>query len=245
MGIDAISTEAMDLTGPVGPQLLLALRRAIIGNQLDPGMRISEAEIGARFGLSRQPVREAFIKLAEEGLLEVRPQRGTFVRKVSVEAVMDARFVREAVEADIVKLCARHCPPEAIAELRRQVEAQEHLAAQADSALTPQMNDTQRGTDFVALDDLFHRSLAEAAGRPKAWAVIEGMKSQMDRVRQLAVAATPLKPLIAQHRAVVDAIEARDPARAEAAMRGHLQMILTDLPAIRADYPQYFDGGEG
>ncbi|WP_376872861.1 GntR family transcriptional regulator [Albirhodobacter sp. R86504] len=234
MQADWITTETVDLTGPVGPQLLAALRAAIIRNQLSPGARISEAEIGARFGLSRQPVREAFIKLAEEGLLEVRPQRGTFVRKVSMEAVLDARFVREAVEADIVKLCAVEAPVSLIATLREQIEAQRKVARSDD----PQA----RSDGFVPLDDLFHRSLAEGAGRANAWAVVDGMKSQMDRVRQLAVAATDLGPLIAQHQAVVDAIEARDPEKAEKAMRGHLQMILTDLPAIRAAFPQYFEG---
>ena len=106
MGIESLDIGNLDLSAPVGPQLTAALRQSIIRNQLKPGVRLSEAEIGARFGISRQPVREAFIKLAEEGLLEIRPQRGSFVRKISLEAVMDARFVREAVEADIVKACA-------------------------------------------------------------------------------------------------------------------------------------------
>jgi GntR family transcriptional regulator, rspAB operon transcriptional repressor len=229
MGIDAISKEILDQSGPVGPQLLRALRRSITRNQLEPGARLSESEIGALFGISRQPVREAFIKLAEEGLLEVRPQRGTFVRKISLEAVMDARFVREAVEADVVKLCAALRPDGLVRELRDQLAAQKRVADDGTQA-------------FVPLDDLFHRTLAEAAGRPKAWAVIEGMKSQMDRVRQLATVNMPLSHLVTQHLAVTDAIEAGDAPAAEAAMRGHLQRILSDLPAIRTAYPQYFDG---
>ncbi|WP_289150532.1 GntR family transcriptional regulator [uncultured Salipiger sp.] len=228
MGIESLDIGNLDLSAPVGPQLTAALRQSIIRNQLKPGVRLSEAEIGARFGISRQPVREAFIKLAEEGLLEIRPQRGSFVRKISLEAVMDARFVREAVEADIVKACAADPAPGLVEELRDQIEAQQRLVDDRPAA-------------FVPLDDMFHRTLAQAAGRPNAWAVIEGMKTQMDRVRQMTSINFPLAHLITQHNAVVDAIEAHDPLAAEQAMRGHLRMILQDLPAIREDFPDYFD----
>lgn len=211
----------------VGPQVLRLLRRSIISNELEPGTRISESEVALRHGVSRQPVREVFIRLAEEGLLEVRPQRGTFVRKISVAAVLDARFVREAVEADIVRACADNPLPGLVAELHRQVRVQRRCAA-----------DDPAG--FVALDDLFHRTLAEGAGRANAWGVIDGMKAQLDRVRQLATARLPVDHIVSQHAAVVDAIERRAPQAAEAAMRAHLRMILTDLPAIRAACPQFF-----
>ncbi len=228
MGIETIQIEQVDQSAPVGPQLIRALRQSIIRNQLEPGTRLSEAEIGAKFGVSRQPVREAFIKLAEEGLLEIRPQRGSFVRKISVGAVLDARFVREAVEADIAKACASARPEGLVEELRGQIAAQAQLVDHHPAA-------------FVPLDDEFHQTLAKAAGRPNAWAVIVGMKSQMDRVRQMTSAHFPLEHLIAQHTAVVDAIDAGDPEAAERAMRGHLQMILSDLPAIREAFPDYFD----
>lgn len=228
MSIELLTIGQIDPTVPVGPQLTRILRLCIVRNQLEPGARLSESEIGAKLGLSRQPVRESFIKLAEEGLLEIRPQRGTFVRKISLEAVMDARFVREAIEADIVKACIETAPEGLVRELRGQIAAQQRLADDRPSA-------------FVPLDDAFHQTLAQAAGRPNAWTVIEGMKSQMDRVRQMTSTNFPLAHLIAQHTAVVDAIETGDSDEAEQAMRGHLRMILQDLPAIREAYPDYFD----
>lgn len=227
--LTGLQCEELDRTGQVGPQLLRALRGMIVRNQLIPGTRLSEKDIADRFGVSRQPVREVFIKLAEEGLLEVRPQRGTFVVKISIDAVLDARFVREAVEADVVKLCAELQPEGLVAELRAQIAAQAKIT-------------TADGVAFVPLDDLFHRTLAEAAGRPKAWDVIEGMKSQLDRVRQLSTSSLKLTQLIHQHSAIAEAIEAGNPAQADQAMRAHLKLILDDLPPIRAAYPQYFEG---
>ena len=224
----AVETRLVDLTTAVGPQLFRALREMIINNELTPGMRLSEADVAASFGVSRQPVRETFIKLAEEGLVEVRPQRGTFVRKISTGAVMDARFVREAIEADIVKLVAQDSDVALVAALTHLLDAQRSVA----------LNDPK---SFVPLDDAFHRTLAEAAGKANAWRVIEGTKSQMDRVRQLSTVQFPTARLIDQHTAIVKAIAAQNPAAAEAAMRGHLRAILLDLPVIRQSLPEYFD----
>lgn len=212
----------------VGPQLFWILRNQIVNNALVPGSRLSEAEVATAFGVSRQPVREAFIKLAEEGLVEVRPQRGTFVRKISTGSVMDARFVREAIEADVVKLVAQAADPAVVRELEALVAAQTELE-----------RSDRRG--FMSLDDAFHRTLAEAAGTGHAWRVIEGMKSQMDRVRQLSTEQFPLKRLIAQHQAIVSAIATQNPQAAEAAMRDHLRAILSDLPLIRSTLPDFFD----
>ncbi len=225
---DSTAIQGVDPTAAVGPQLYRVLHRRIVRNELAPGTRISETEIALAYGVSRQPVREAFIKLAEDGLLEVRPQRGTYVRKISIGAVMDARFVREAIEADVVRLLAQKPDPALARELTRQIEAQRDLS----------QNDP-RG--FIALDDLFHRTLAEAAGKPFAWSVIEGMKSQMDRVRQLSREHFPTEKLIGHHAAVVQAIAEGDASKAEGAMRTHLREILNDLPVIRQSQPEYFD----
>ena len=221
-------SRLMDQSAPVGPQLLRLLRGKVVHNDWVPGSQLSEAEVAKAFGVSRQPVREAFIKLAEEGLVEIRPQRGTFVRKISASAVLDARFVREAIEADVVRLVAQAPDPATLQELGRLIEAQRKVAGNEPRA-------------FVPLDDAFHRTLAQAAGRNYAWSVIESLKSQMDRVRQLSTRKFPMARLIAQHEAVVAAIAAGDPAGAEAAMREHLRAILTDLPLIRESLPEYFD----
>lgn len=208
-------------------QLHARLREAIIGNVLTPGTRLSEAEVATQHGISRQPVREAFIKLANENLLEIRPQRGTYVARISVADVMDARFVREAVEADIVTLLAQDPDPTLIADLRHQLDRQQTLTAGPVR-------------DFMEADEAFHRTLAEGAGKGRAWHVIVGMKAQMDRVRFLSSMRLPVDRLIGQHRAVIDAIAAGDVLGAQAAMRLHLQGILTDLPLIERERPEYF-----
>lgn len=218
--------QMLDFGIAVGPQVYRILRSRIISNDLEPGIRVSESEIASEYAISRQPVREAFIKLSEEGLVEIRPQRGTFVRKIDGVSVMDARFVREAVEADIVKQLADSVTPETIAQLRQEISAQQ----QAE-------NDPVR---FMELDERFHALLADFAGKARVWKHLEGLKSQMDRVRHLSMMRFPVTKLIAQHAAIVEAIARRDRNEAEAAIRGHLREILNDLPAIEEANPEFF-----
>lgn len=213
---------------PVGPQVYRSLRQRIIRAELTPGMLISETEIAKAYALSRQPVREAFIKLAEEGLLEIRPQRGTLVRKITKASVMDARFVREAIEADIVKLVAAVGERAVVRELRQQIRRQ-RAVAENDPA------------SFMKLDEQFHRTLAEAADKSYAWKVLEDVKAQMDRVRYLSFLHFPMAKLVTQHEAVVEAIDRGAPEEADRAMRLHLREILADLPGIAKLKPEFFE----
>ncbi len=219
-------------THPIGGQLIASLRERIVRGDLVPGMRLSEQEIAISYGMSRQPVREAFIRLAGEGLLEVRPQRGTFVRKISTEEVENSRFVREAVEADLVRLAATQAADRDVANLREQIDRQARVADQGAES-------------FIPLDERFHRSLAEIAGRAGAWAHLQAIKMHMDRVRYLTAAEFPVSRLVDEHRRIVEAIAARDPDAAEGCVRRHLRGVLADLPLIVAAQPDFFDIGPG
>lgn len=228
MNLQARTQWTLEQNVPVGPQLYRILRERIISADLTPGSLISETEIARIYSLSRQPVREAFIKLAEDGLVEVRPQRGTLVRRISLSAVMDARFVREAIEADIVKLAAEKADRALVTELEHQ------LSRQKDAP-------DNEAANFLKLDERFHHTLADAAGKPHAWKVIEEVKGQMDRVRFLSALHFPKAELVRQHGQIVKAIASRDAEAAALAMRGHLRKILTDLPAIAQAHPDFFE----
>ena len=218
----------LDPLKAVSPQLRLILRSRIIQNDLRPMSRLSEPEIAKEYGVSRQPVREAFITLMNAGLIEVRPQRGTFVRKIDYDAVLNARFVREAVEADIVRKLALTGDSELVGELRSQIELQKRVPEGAPKR-------------FIELDERFHKTLARAAGVAKAWDYLEVIKSQMDRVRFITFEEFPISTLIDQHVKIVDFIEQKAVSEAESAMRAHLREILNSLPHVQALYPDYFE----
>jgi DNA-binding GntR family transcriptional regulator len=198
--------------------------------RLRPGEMLSEQDIATRFGVSRQPVREAFIKLSEAGLVRVLPQRGTLVVKISRAAVEDAQFIRAAVECAVAHDAALRADRKTCAGLADNIARQRRAA---------------RGKDiegFFTLDEEFHRLLAEAAGRPSAWRIVEDVKPQMDRVRYLSVdEATPMRVIIEQHAAIADAIRAGDAPAAESAMRAHLTEIMRSLPQLAESHPELFE----
>lgn len=207
------------------------LRQAIIRMVIAPGQALSEKEIADLFAISRQPVREAFIRLSESGLVEVRPQRGTYVVRISRQAVLEARFIRESLEVAIA-LEATKCPfpPAALMELNE-------LIARQRSCIERQDHDR-----FFALDEMFHRTLAIATGQAMAWNVIENVKAQLDRVRYLSIPdSTPISKLADQHQAIVNAVAAADSQAAIEAMSLHQREILNSLPDLECRFPDMFD----
>jgi DNA-binding GntR family transcriptional regulator len=228
MAGQTVMDEAMLLRGSVsiGMRLHQVLRNAIVRAELEPGAALSEAEIAGRYGVSRQPVREAFIRLAQEGLVEIRPQRGTYVKKIVAAEVFDARFVREVLEVAIAREAARCIDHEGINCLRDLLLAQRKARTNAE---------------FLAVDEAMHQKIAQIARRESAWQVIDQIKAQMDRVRYLSYnELNPADRLIAQHEEIVEAIAAHDPEAAEAAVRGHMADLLTQVPALAERYPDLF-----
>lgn len=231
--MDPASSSPRPSGQPTGfaAQLHCRLRQRIIEGDLPPGTRLSEQEIADQYQLSRQPVREAFIRLAAEALLEIRPQRGTFVTLIDLDWVLGTRFIREAVEADIARLAAGRAGPGT-----RQM-LQDHLDRQQ---AVPE-GDTTR---LARCDEEFHAALAAIAGKPAVWQHLEQMKAHLDRLRHLLATVTPREIMLAEHRAVAEAILTGDPDRAEAAIRRHLRRVLHDLPDALKLSPDYFTRAE-
>lgn len=230
LDLSALDEHSADLrAGRMGTRVFDILRQAIVQLRLRPGDLLSEADIARQLGVSRQPVREAFIKLSEIGLVEVRPQRGTYVMLISIRQVQNVRFIREAVEFAVVRKAASEATPATMHILRQLLEKQREAGEKSDHA------------EFLRLDEAFHQAIAELADCAYAWRTLENLKSQMDRVRYLSMAdATPFDILVGQHTAIVDSIERHAPDDAEAAMRAHLTEILKSLPRLAQSHRELF-----
>ena len=212
----------------ISAQVYRQLRGQIIRGEINPGIALSESEIARQYATSRQPVREAFIKLGEERLIEVLPQRGTYIRKISVKEVLDARHLREVIEVSIVREVAEQKTTELIGTLRGLVDAQRRVKP----------GDNQ---SYLQLDEEFHRSLALHAGRDYMWRITEGIKAQMNRVRFLTFdSATPMPQLTDEHAGIVEAIDAGDGELAAQRMQQHLRALLRTLPLMAERYPEHF-----
>ncbi len=218
-----------DAPRTMGQRVHDTLKQAIVQLQLRPGNLLSEKEIADQFGISRQPVREAFIKLADEGLVEIRPQRGTFVVMISRREVENARFIREAIEVAIVRKAAEGIHLDSLDMIEDSLIAQRRAMDRGDTVA------------FLVQDEVFHRELARSVDCEHAWQVVEKLKAQMDRVRYLSMPmATPIETLITQHNAIFDAVRAKQGDQAEAVMRQHLSEILKSLPKIAEEHSDIF-----
>jgi GntR family transcriptional regulator, rspAB operon transcriptional repressor len=206
------------------------LRRAILDVSLRPGSALAEAEVAAQFGLSRTPVREALLKLAGEGLIEIRPQRGTYVARIALPRIEEALFVREAVECAVLRRVLRRDDRAQVARaLATIVDAQEAALAG---------NDVAAG---LAADERFHHALVDACGLPGVWEVVARARDLHHRIRAIAVPELRSgRQAVADHRAIVRAVRAGSAARAEARMAAHLARNLALARAIAARHPDYF-----
>ncbi|SAL56050.1 GntR family transcriptional regulator [Caballeronia terrestris] len=230
---DLTEKVSLDSHEPIGKQIFRALRQAIFAGEMAPGTPLSEKEVSDMFHVSRQPVREAFIKLVEAGVLQVLPQRGTFVKKISPRQVREGRFIREAIETAVARKAAVAITDAQLDELAANLREQKAAS---------KLNDTAA---FLALDEQFHFLIAQSIDCVAAWNTIQDIKAQMDRVRYLSLPeVSPLDLLIRQHARIVSALKAHDPALAEEAMRAHLREILISLHPIAERNPDWFEADE-
>jgi DNA-binding GntR family transcriptional regulator len=207
------------------------LRRRVLTLELPPGCALSENELAAQLGVSRTPVRESLILLAEEGLVQVFPQVGSFVSRVDPERVADAQFLREAVELASLEDLPAEPDPDLVRELR------DNLAAQHRPDLSVE--------EFFALDEAFHHALLRLSGHGSAWATVESAKGHLDRARRLGLQATAPPAFTDQHVQILDAVLTGDVAEARRAMRAHLRAVFDDVEQIRRRSPELFASDPG
>jgi DNA-binding GntR family transcriptional regulator len=206
------------------------LHKQIIDLQLRPGDRISEADIAALFGVSRQPVRDAFSRLANLDLLLIRPQRATEVKRFSMREIEKSRFVRAAIEKDILRRAAEHCDRVNAAQLETVLIEQEEAVAAGDYDA------------FADLDYQFHKTLCMIAKAEFAFDVILAEKSKVDRLCVLGMEKESRMPeLLADHRAIAEAVKAHDAERAVAAGVLHLSRLDETIDRISTKNANYFE----
>lgn len=211
----------------VTDQVFELLYAQVVELVLPPGSKLSEVEVAKQMGVSRQPVRDAFYRLSQQGFLQIRPQRATVVTHISEQGVLQARFIRTALEMETVRAAASKLSAEQIAALEDLMVRQEEAINAGDKML------------FHGLDDEFHRQICLMAGLDFAWVLIRESKAHMDRVRYLSL-SFGAQSAIDEHKMIVAALKARDGDAAAACMRIHLSGILSIISRIRETHGQYF-----
>jgi GntR family transcriptional regulator, rspAB operon transcriptional repressor len=205
------------------------IRQAIVYLELPPGQALSEKELAALYAVSRTPVREALIRLADDGLVEVVPQLGTFVSRISVRDVIEVQFIRETLERASLPHAIERIRPADERRLRRILDEQKDAE---------QDGDLRR---WFTTDEDLHRTLLELGGHPKVWPIVSSAKAHLDRVRMLTLPdPSNLRELHAEHCAIVDHVVKKEREQADAVLGHHLQLVLELLEDLEQQHPDYF-----
>lgn len=223
---------ALDRKLPAAEQIYALLREEIITCRIAPNEAISENRVCGMFGVSRSPVRIALTRLAEDGLIDVFPQRGTFVAPIKLRQVRESQFARTALEKALVEVAARHWTKQHSAEAHANMKAQTRHAERGE------------GWDFYLDNEEFHRLIARAADLEGVWSTVQGVKMLWDRIGHLANRMPGHRQeIIAEHALILAALDSNDERGAVAAMEAHLRSVYNAIARLSPLHRDYFVEG--
>lgn len=206
------------------------LRDAIMNLELPPGSSISEKEISDQLNVSRTPVREAFLRLTEDELLTVLPQRGSFVALIDLNHVKEAHFLRELAEIGIFRLA---CQSDISEDYLKKLEKNLHEQKWA--------RDNDEEDALFTLDKAFHELVAQSVDKGWTWAVIQKMDVHSSRLRKLSLTMKlNWETLVEQHEMLLSIIKENDSTKSEDLIRSHLSLLKYDQAYLKKEYPGFF-----
>jgi len=195
----------------------LKLRQEIVAAQLPPGYVLREAELAARFGVSKTPLREAFVRLEKDGFVQIAPYRSAVVAGYSRSDLREIYEVRELLEGHCAREASVHISAEDMAALTRVVK---------DSAAAYEAGDTGA---LTALIDEFDVLLYRQSKNSRITAMLDNIRDHVTRIGRLTVAIPGrLGSSVQEHQAIYEAIAARDGERAETLLRQHILSVMAD-----------------
>lgn len=219
--------------GTLARRVYLSLRKAIVGLDFAPGERLRMAEVCEALGVSRSPASEAIGRLAADRLVDVLPQSGTFVSRLSMTEIRQGTFIREALELAAIERVVERVSDDQVRLLRRNMRVQKAMLEDNDQ------------TGFYEHDVQMHELILSFTGHPRLHEIAGSARSQVDRVRHLVLPPPGhIEEAYREHQAIVDAIEKRDPALARRALRHHLEQLLTRLDRVAREQPDLFQGSD-
>ena len=219
--------------GSVTIDVTNTLRDAIVTLALPPGSMLDKSAICTQLGVSRFPVSEALARLAEEGLVDIAPQRGSTVSLVRIADVREYMLIRKGLESEALRVLIGKHDAEVIEALHANMAAQRDAASRDDAET------------FHQIDVDFHDIIFRSMRLTKVKAIIDKARANLDRARRLIITPRRLNHTIAEHQAIFDGILAGSAPQAIAAIRAHIDAVMIELFAFAQERPELFaDGAE-
>lgn len=221
--------EDINAYASVGDYVYAEIRRRIINWELKPGQRISEAEMSRVLEVSRTPVREGFIRLKNEGLVEILSQRGTIISKIDLKKVSEGVFVRNCLEREVIREISGQLSEAYQTKCHKFLKKQEEALTDGDYI------------KFHKYDVEFHKVFYQAADRENTWEFIQYTNSQYERVRMLTLLDfDKFKHLLDVHSALFEAIVSDDFSAAASISESHINTIFEEITVLRKEHEEFF-----
>ncbi len=207
------------------------IKASIMDYYFKPGQLVSEIETSKELGLSRTPVREALILLEEEKLIEVKPQKGTFVTYIDMDLVYSAIFFRQTLEKAVILEACKNITEEALEKMKKNVLVQEAVIDLDNANLEL----------FGELDDTFHKYMYEGVGKGYTWDAINKVSIPYNRLRRLDILAKiSIRKIFLQHQQLIEIIEKGLVDEISDFVDEHLTNIFPMIDYMKEHYPNYF-----
>ena len=200
---------------------------------LVPGTEMSTQEIANKLQVSRTPVREAFIQLQREGLVEAIPQKGTKVSRINLKRVHQERFLRESLELSVIEPFLNKVSISDFERLKVYIEEQKDYYREKKYA------------EFVLCDNHFHKLLFDVAQQQLSWEVISNYNGHYNRLRVLTIQdEETIAGTIHQHEKMIRLMEEKNTESVYAETKNHVRKILLEKENLVERYPDFFVNGE-
>lgn len=204
------------------------LKENVISLEIKPGTMVSENEIAMELGISRTPVREAIIDLTKANVIEILPQRGSYVSLIDSKMVEEARFLRNVLDSAVIEAACDAENPGLVEELEENVHLQEYYLEKGDAER------------IYKLDNEFHRLIYTLGEKDIIYEMRSTIMIHFDRVRTLSVETVKDMKIVADHRGMLEAIKSGDKEKAVELVHKHLSRYQVDENLIRGQFPEYF-----
>ena len=212
------SLKKIHTTRDLRGEVYKILRKGITSGELEPGMRLKEVDLVERLGVSRTPIREALNQLSREGLVEITPRRGAFVKPWGKQEVLEVLLLREVLEGLAGRLAAANMADE-------EIQVLEEL-----------MKDYERGKmEYSEADRLFHETIVNACGMERLRELIWNLYDSLQMKKILALSFNEQKRIresIREHRRIIRALRSRDEDKVEQAIRDNFRKTRSVIERI-------------
>jgi Transcriptional regulators len=220
---ELLGKAELDGDGSLTQQVYRLLRQLIVNLHLQPNQFLPEKDVAAVLDVSKTPVREAFIRLSEENLVNIVPKIGTYVAPINIKQAFKGYFIRESLESACAEALANNAPEHGLAMLQHELAAQKACIEREDNDM------------FYILDNQFHAAMFDAADMPTAKRLVDSAKAEVDRIKGLKSIYRFCRPeavLYQEHLDMMEAIRNHDGRQARLEVKKHLTGMSEAIQAI-------------